>query len=205
MTAVVRLAAETLAGNSSWMAWNLLLALVPLALAVVLFLHPTRRTAVWWAGVATFIVFLPNAPYVLTDVIHLVAAARTTSSELVLTFVVLPQYALFFLVGFEAYVLSVLLVGRYLRGAGHRQWVLSAEVALGALCAVGIHLGRFERLNSWDLLARPELLVRGIAGMSLPLLAVAFVCVMVAYAVMKQLTLALLAHGPGRLAELRRR
>jgi uncharacterized membrane protein len=59
-----------------FMVWNSLLALVPLALALVVFRRGARTGTFWWrAGVAIFVVMLPNAPYVLTDVIHLVDAA----------------------------------------------------------------------------------------------------------------------------------
>jgi uncharacterized membrane protein len=124
---------------------------------------------------------------------------RAASSHVVVSFALLPQYAVFFLAGFEAYVLSLLLVGRYLRQIGLGRWVVSVEVALHALCAVGIHLGRFERLNTWDMLARPELLWRGVAGLSTPLLVIAFVSVTVAYAAMKHLTLAVLSYRLHRI------
>ncbi|MEY2568899.1 MAG: hypothetical protein QOE35_3428 [Actinomycetota bacterium] len=199
MTAVIRLAAESVAANGSWMAWNLLLALIPLAVAVMLFLHPTRRTLGWWLGVGLFLAFLPNAPYVLTDVIHLVEDTRTTSSPAVVSFALLPQYAVFFLVGFEAYVLSLLLVGRYLQRVGLARWVLPVEVALHALCAIGVHLGRFERLNTWDVLTRPALIGRGIAGMNASLLVLAFLSIALGYLVMKHLTLAVLSYRSSRI------
>jgi uncharacterized membrane protein len=199
MTAVIRLAAESVAANGSWMAWNLLLALFPLAVALVLFLQPTRRNLAWWLGVGVFLAFLPNAPYVLTDVIHLVDDARTTSSSAVVSFALLPQYAVFFLVGFEAYVLSLLLVGRYLQRIGLARWVVPVEVGLHALCAVGVHLGRFERLNTWDVLTRPALIGRGIAGMSGPLLVLAFLSIALGYLVMKHITLAVLAYRSSRI------
>jgi uncharacterized membrane protein len=192
MVGVVRLAAHAVVGNGPWMAWNLLLAFVPLALAAVLFLHPGHRGWRWWLGVGAFVAFLPNAPYVLTDVIHLVDDARTTSSDTVVSLALIPQYAAFFLVGFEAYVLSLMLVGRYLRATGHGRWVLPTEIALHALCAVGIHLGRFERLNSWDAVARPDLLWRGMAGLRPTIVLAAFVAVSSGYVIMKWVTTGLL-------------
>jgi uncharacterized membrane protein len=199
MTAVIRLAAQTVADNGTWMAWNLFLALVPLAIAVSLFARPRARTVGWWLGLGAFVAFLPNAPYVLTDVIHLVEDTRATSSPAVVSFALMPQYAVFFLVGFEAYVLSLLLVGRYLRRVGLARWIVPVEVALHALCAVGVHLGRFERLNTWDVITRPSLIGRGITGMSAPLLAVAFLSIALGYLVMKEVTLALMAYRAGRI------
>src|SRR4051812_24343730 len=57
--------------HGRWMVWNLALAAVPVFLAMALF-RPGRRHGVgWWLGTALFVLFLPNAPYVLTDVVHL--------------------------------------------------------------------------------------------------------------------------------------
>jgi uncharacterized membrane protein len=175
------------------MMWNLALAMVPLALAAVLFARPVRRSVAWWVGVVAFLAFLPNAPYVLTDVIHLADDARTSSSDAVVSALV-PQYGLFFLVGFEAYVLSLLLVGRHLRGVGRVHWIVPVELGLHLMCAIGIHLGRFDRLNTWDVVARPDLLWRGLGGMSPMLVVVAFVAVATAYTVMKGITVALIAY-----------
>ena len=47
------------------------LAAVPAILAVPLFWGTHRRTPFWWLGVVVFALFLPNAPYVVTDIIHL--------------------------------------------------------------------------------------------------------------------------------------
>lgn len=136
-------AAVVLAGNARWMGWNLVLALVPLCLAVVLFRGQPRRTGWWRLGVVAFVAFLPNAPYVMTDVIHLFTDVRMVESDAVLSLAVLPQYALFIGVGVASYTACLLLVGsRY-------------TVPLHAVCAVGIYLGRVARLNSWDLFVRP--------------------------------------------------
>ena len=195
MVGVIRVAAEAVADNSEWMAWNLMLALVPLVLACVLFFHAGRRTVAWWLVLGTFVAFLPNAPYVLTDVVHLVEDARTTSSDAVVSLALIPQYAAFFLVGFEAYVLSLLLAGRYLRAHGRAAWVLPVELGLHALCAVGIHMGRFDRLNTWDAVVRPDALWQGIVGLRPAVVVVSFVAVGACYVLMKAITVALVAYA----------
>lgn len=131
-----------LVGNARWMGWNLVLALVPLALAVVLFRGRRERTPLWWLGTAAFVAFLPNAPYVMTDVIHLFTDVRNVESDAVLSLAVLPQYVLFIGVGVASYTACLLLVGRH-------------QLLLHGVCAIGIYIGRVARLNSWDLLLRP--------------------------------------------------
>jgi len=147
-------AAKVLHRNSHWMAWNLFLAFVPLALSVWLFRRNRPASLLWWVGLVVFIAFLPNAPYVLTDIIHLIYDIREGFSEWVVTLVLVPQYILFILAGFGAYVLSLINLGYYLNQRRRHRYVLGAELALHALSAIGIYLGRFLRFNSWDLVTR---------------------------------------------------
>ena len=52
---------------------NLFLAFIPLVLSLWLFLRRSkRRTLLWWMVFVAFISFLPNASYLLTDIIHLI-------------------------------------------------------------------------------------------------------------------------------------
>jgi uncharacterized membrane protein len=147
MTPVVR-------ENAVWMTANVFLALVPVALALFLFVPQRRRTAAWWIGVGAFVAFLPNAPYVLTDVVHLAHQARLArTDEEVLA--LLAEYALLMGAGLAAYGLSIYVLRRRLTEDGAGRWRWPVELALHGLCAVGIFLGRFMRLNSWDVLVRP--------------------------------------------------
>jgi uncharacterized membrane protein len=151
---------EVMAANVGWMVWNLVLAAIPAALAIPLFAPGRRPSPLWWAGLAVFVAFLPNAPYVLTDVIHFTADVRRTPSDLVVTFGLIPQYGVFFLLGFGCYAISLLRLERWLRARGVSvPRVLAMEGAIHALCAVGIFLGRVFRFNSWDLVTRPDAVV----------------------------------------------
>jgi uncharacterized membrane protein len=142
--------------GNTWMVWNLWLALVPAALALALFTPTARRGAIWWLGALAFAAFLPNAPYVLTDVIHMRADVRAASDSAPMTLAVLGAYAAFVVAGFAAYAFSVLRFIDYLRASGvGRVGLISAELGVHALATVGIVLGRVFRFNSWDLVAQP--------------------------------------------------
>ncbi|HEY7596270.1 MAG TPA: DUF1361 domain-containing protein [Actinophytocola sp.] len=152
---------SALVGNVGWMGWNLVLALVPLGLARFLFGHRPRPVWLLWTGGVVFVAFLPNAPYVLTDILHIPADMAVAHDSPWLAAALLAQYALLVGAGFVAYVLSLVRLERWLaeRGLSHGA-VLGIDLSLHALCAVGILLGRVFRFNSWDVLTDP----RGLLG-----------------------------------------
>jgi uncharacterized membrane protein len=133
---------------------NLLLAALPFVLALVLFVPGRPRTVAWWLGLGTFVVFLPNAPYVLTDVVHLSGQVRRADSTLHAGMLVV-EYAAFMAVGLALYGGCLFLLRRRLQTDGRERWRWPAELVLHLLCSVGIFLGRVLRLNSWDVVTRP--------------------------------------------------
>jgi uncharacterized membrane protein len=113
-----------------------------------------RRGVLWWCGAVVFVLFLPNAPYVVTDLVHLRSDVRGAQGSVVTT--VLPVYAVFIASGFLAYYLSLLQVRRYLVHHGLRARVPAVVLGLHLLVAVGIFLGRWSRLNSWEPVVNPR-------------------------------------------------
>jgi uncharacterized membrane protein len=185
---------QVLGINMRWMTWNLFLAFIPLALSVWLFRTRRGRSWVWWLGFLVFYAFLPNAPYLLTDVIHLIHDIRTIQSVWMITLVLLPVYLLVIWAGFEAYVISLINLGYYLHRIGKTQWILWVELITHALCAIGIYWGRFLRFNSWDFITQPDaLLTRGVEELlgkqPLIIITVTFVILLVLYWIMKRVTL----------------
>jgi uncharacterized membrane protein len=156
LTTVARDLADFAADNGRWMTWNLLLAVIPAGLAVAVFRHRGQRTALWWTGAGLCALFLPNAPYVVTDLVHLRDDVLLAGSDGSVITAVLPTYAAFIAVGFLAYALAVGEMGRYLTRIGLGHWRGHAEVATHALCAVGVVLGRVARLNSWEPVTEPH-------------------------------------------------
>lgn len=142
--------------HSGWIIWNLFLALIPFALSFWLYRRrSTSRTLLWWVAFAVFFAFLPNAPYLLTDIIHLIRATRSGYSALVLTLIFIPLHLFAILSGFEMYVISLLNQGHYLKRIGLEKYITGSEIATHALCALGVYMGRFRRFNSWDLVSDP--------------------------------------------------
>jgi len=141
---------------SPWMGKNLFLAAIPVALAVALFRDGRRRTPLWWAGFVTFVAFLPNAPYVLADYRWLRGPWLNAWYQDRWRFLtVLPFWALYFGLGFIAFVVAVRLAQRYLEESWS-PWVgRFAVVTLCLLSAIGIYLGRAD-LNSWSFITEPH-------------------------------------------------
>jgi uncharacterized membrane protein len=159
-----------LAASGGWMACNLALALAPWFLALVLFRPSRRPGAAWLVATAGFLLLLPNAPYVLTDVIHLPAAVRREPSDAVVVLVVFPMYAALFAVGFAAYCDMVRRLSGYVVARGWAATTWFVELPVHALSALAIYVGRIHRLNSWDVVYQPHaVLHQTVAGLTRPL------------------------------------
>jgi|tagenome__1003787_1003787.scaffolds.fasta_scaffold20983719_7 uncharacterized membrane protein len=138
-----------------FMLWNLYLAAIPAVAALVLFRRPARIGVAWFAAFGAWLLFLPNAPYVLTDVVHLHEDLQRSQSSSH-TYAVLATYAAFFAAGLVSYVVSLQLFRRFLHSAVPKPFVLPALLVVHALCIVAVYLGRFMRLNSWDVVFAPR-------------------------------------------------
>lgn len=134
-----------------FLVWNLFLAWLPFVFALLLYDGYRRRAgrAYVLAWAALWLLFLPNAPYILTDVVHLRdegAAPLWYDAATVLAFagtgLVLGLGSLFLV---QAVVTAA-------RGAV-AGWAISISAL--ALSSVGVYLGRFVGVNSWDALVDP--------------------------------------------------
>lgn len=133
-----------------FLVWNLFLAWLPLVLAL-LFGAVRRSTTLLLVG-ACWLAFLPNAPYLVTDLIHL--SGHDNLWRHVLQF------------GFAAWTGTLLGVVslRFVHVEVERRFGSIAGWSLAAistgLCAVGVVIGRFQRWNSWDLVTSPGVVAR---------------------------------------------
>jgi uncharacterized membrane protein len=128
--------------------WNLVLAWIPLGLASLLLVSYSRRRSGFelsCLGIA-WLLFLPNAPYVLTDFVHLEQSHRLYDSLIIASFA-FTSLAL----GFASLLLVQLVVTR-LAGALFGWLTVVGSLFLASL---GIYLGRVQRVNSWDVVHRP--------------------------------------------------
>ncbi|NUN64384.1 DUF1361 domain-containing protein [Pseudanabaena biceps] len=152
-------------GNFRWMGWNLFLAIIPLVLSYILFTNRASKrlskNPVWWLGLGLFILFLPNAPYIITDIIHFVDDSRSLDiSSNGIIFVLIPQYMAFLLIGFQCYVVSMINLVNYLTKIKLIKNPLWTEITITFICAIAVYWGRVNRLNSWDVFTQPRFVIK---------------------------------------------
>ena len=148
-------------GRHCFLAWNLFLAWLPLLFAMAAswcMRHRPGRPGLWVGCAGAWLAFFPNAPYILTDVVHLrPESLRNYWADLVLILV-------FALTGLVLGFLSLFMMQREVakRTGWKFGWGFVAGVAL--LNGFGIYAGRFFRWNSWDLVLSPASLWEDLSG-----------------------------------------
>jgi uncharacterized membrane protein len=139
-----------------FLVWNLFLAWLPFVFALAAYTVARGRRgspAVVVFGVL-WLLFFPNAPYLLTDFIHLSASP---SAPLWYDALMIASFAWTGLVlGFASLYLMQMI---WQRAVGPVVAWLGVLAALG-LASFGVYLGRFLGFNSWDALVRPSGVVR---------------------------------------------
>jgi uncharacterized membrane protein len=149
---------------------NLLLAVIPVVLGYALatllgrrFAQPAVKLLVCLPLAVAWLVFLPNACYLLTEWRHLLFdptwaglldAGRWDRIAMLRT----AKWALLFLgysgVGVLLFVLAIRPMERWWRGLGRHP--MAAAPFLFFLTSLGVYLGLIVRLNSWDLVRKPR-------------------------------------------------
>jgi uncharacterized membrane protein len=125
--------------------WNLFLAFIPWIIATVIRVKRLRHPVAVVVLLVCWIAFFPNAPYILTDFIHL---GRFGNAPIWYDLIVLLSFA--FTGMLYGFISLHLLETRFMRRTAP-VWRSVASAGLIYLACFGIYLGRFLRWNSWDL------------------------------------------------------
>ena len=134
--------------------WNFFLALIPLALSSLLVQMNHQKMGVFsmlFVGVC-WMLFFPNAPYMLTDFIHL---AYGHPHWMFLDILTISWFAVSALL---AALISMNDISNVLLSRYHRKRVSVMVLGLSMLTGFGIYLGRYLRFNSWDIINQPDVL-----------------------------------------------
>ncbi|MPR32066.1 DUF1361 domain-containing protein [Cytophagaceae bacterium SJW1-29] len=133
--------------------WNLLLSWIPLLIAFLArYLSKNMGPLPWVIGMLSvvWLAFFPNAPYMITDLVHL--SVNYESDRTWHDAIMLFYYA-------QISLINGLVSLYWFHGAWNRTYskrvgtiLLFLSFPLGGL---GVYLGRILRINSWDLFHKP--------------------------------------------------
>ena len=142
-----------------FLVWNLCLAWLPLVFALLAretYREERRRTWCLLGLTGLWLLFFPNASYIWTDVVHLWTRFYQ-HFWIDLTLILLCALTGLVLGFVSLYLMQSVVARMFGRVAG---WLFVAGAA--GLSSLGVYLGRFLRLNSWDMLLRPGKIYRGL-------------------------------------------
>lgn len=149
-------------GRSShgFLAWNLILASVP-AFASTMLGRAARagaRNGIQASWFVLWLLFLPNAPYIVTDLVHLEPWPTVPYWFDIAMYTSCAGTGL--LLGWA----STSEVQRIVRAhySNRAAWALALLAQI--LSGFGIYLGRFMRWNSWDVISNPSQLASDLAA-----------------------------------------
>jgi uncharacterized membrane protein len=139
------------ADNTSWMLFNIFLAIVPVVLGWLL-LRIKNGLLKTLIGIVWFL-FLPNTIYIFTDLAHIIPNWGMVNNWG--RFILLIQYGVLEVIGFITFILALYPFEKII----HKNPVLNKKnrgdlliILINYLIGFGIVLGRIERINSWDAL-----------------------------------------------------
>jgi len=107
---------------------------------------------------STWLLFLPNSPYIITDLIHL------HDDDSILVWLDLFLVFVFALNGLLLGLLSLIDMHGFISKSYSRKTSSITTFLICVLCGYGIYLGRFLRFNSWDILTEPLFLFEQIGS-----------------------------------------
>jgi uncharacterized membrane protein len=143
---------ETGSYRYTFLLWNLFLAWVPLIAASWAFASARRGVGAFVVGLlVVWLLFFPNAPYVLTDFKHLNENANGASPLWYDALMVSSFAWTALMLGFASLYLVHAIVAR--RANAAVGWV--GVVCVLGLGSFGVYIGRFVGFNSWDVFLRP--------------------------------------------------
>jgi uncharacterized membrane protein len=136
----------------AFLVWNLFLAWIPLAMAYIVSSAKKRRYVLVTVPLAAslWLLFFPNAPYILTDLQHL--GHPRVGVPIWFDMLLINWFAW---TGLLLGIFSLFLMHDIVRRILGRMAGWCFVISVSALTGLGIYMGRFLRWNSWDLLFRP--------------------------------------------------
>jgi uncharacterized membrane protein len=150
-------------GRHIGLVWNLFLAWIPFILAYFAHFVSWRRATLYLViPIIAFLwlIFFPNAPYMLTDLQDLARRSFDAPLWYDVIIVVWASWTGMLLGVISLYLMQDIIIRTFGRVTG---WIF--VFVISALSSFGIYIGRFVRLNSWDILQNPTEVAQDILGL----------------------------------------
>jgi uncharacterized membrane protein len=129
--------------------WNSFLAIIPWLSSSRLQKH-TNIGFTTILLLALWLLFLPNAPYVITDIFHYELREP------------IPMWYDLLIVTTAAWkglllgIVSLMQVEKFLQNFWGKIWVQGFVFTSLMLCGYGVYIGRYSRYNSWEIVTKPQ-------------------------------------------------
>ncbi len=135
--------------------WNLFLAYVPYVISLLI-KNKMKNSSKYKLIVLLFIwlLFWPNAPYIITDFIHL---HHVKANIIWLDIFILFAFST---TGLLLAILSLLDIYKIIKQKWNLKFANYFSISATFLCGFGIYLGRFLRFNSWDIFTSPFIVLK---------------------------------------------
>lgn len=134
--------------NYIFLGFNLLLAWIPLWLICDVSIGGSKTKLI--VMLIGWLLFFPNAPYLITDLIHLKAR-----NDFPVWYDAIMLFA-FAYAGLLTGLYSMIVLFNYLQNILSKSVSFTLVFLLSFLSAYGVYMGRFLRWNSWDILFSPQ-------------------------------------------------
>jgi uncharacterized membrane protein len=143
-----------------YLLWNIFLAILPFLLSWLLLYSAREKKLTTWMfviGTIIWLVVLPNAPYIITDLIHI---GYGHASEVLYNTILIFVCALagLSLALYSLFHIEQVFTMRYKKRTANI--LLTASMLLASF---GVALGRFLRFNSWDIFTNSKLFLQSIS------------------------------------------
>jgi uncharacterized membrane protein len=139
--------------NTTWMLFNLYLAVLPVFFSLFLF-RMQHKALTFIVGLLWFL-YLPNTVYVFTDLHHLIE--QWPMVDELGKFILIVQYSLLEVIGLTCFLFAFYPLERILHNLKfHNEKRVYILILINFLMGFAMSLGKFERINSWDVFINPQ-------------------------------------------------
>ena len=145
----------------AFLIWNLFLAFLPLLISSIIVQKKNKKWIYYIFPGILWLLLLPNAPYIITDFIHL---EETNTVPLWFDLMLILSFAWN---GLMFWLITIFHFNNFIKDRLRPFLNRMANQLIIFLSALGVYLGRYGRYNSWDVFTDPFEIVEKVIYMTL--------------------------------------